>query len=247
MTTTGTDTANDMDADNQSTHGSLFAVIFTLILGGIFVGTGEFVSMSLLPDMARSTGITTPAAGVYISAYAIGVVVGAPVFAVIGARWAQKKLLLIVLGIFVAGYFASALAIGPASMIVARFVAGLPHGAYYGVAALIAASMVPPGRRARAVGWVMLGLAFANVIGVPAATWFGQAFGWQAVFAAMAVGGVLTIVLTVLLIPSVPAESGTSPRAELAGLRNSQMWLTLSVAAVGFAGMFAVYSYITPP
>lgn len=246
MTTSNLEARYRASPDEYLTSRGLFGAIFALALGGVFVGTGEFASMSLLPDMARTTGVSVPAAGTYISAYAIGVVVGAPLFAVLGARWSRNALLLTVLSIFVGGYLASALSSGPAALVVSRFVAGLPHGAYYGVAALIAAALVPAQRRARAVGWVMLGLAAANVAGVPAATWLGQAVGWQAVFAAMVAGGAVTMLLTVLLVPSVAAEEGASPSAELSGLRNVQLWLTLAVAAVGFGGMFAVYSFVTP-
>lgn len=227
----------------RAPHG-LFAAIFALAVGGLFVGTGEFASMSLLPGMAASAGVSIPTAGVYISAYALGVVIGAPAIAIAGARWSRRRLLLTLMALFVGGYVASALAWDHASLMAFRFVSGLPHGAYYGVAALAAAAMAPVSRRAQAVGYAMLGLAAANFIGVPLTTWLGQLFGWRSAFAAVAAGGVLTAALIALFVPSITAAAGVSARSELSGLRSAQAWLTLAVAAVGFGGMFAVYSYI---
>lgn len=226
-------------------HG-LFAAILALALGGLLIGTGEFVSMSLLPALAASTGVTVPLAGSYISAYAIGVVVGAPVIAVMAARAPRKMVLMVLLTIVALGNLASAVASSQVTLLAARFLAGLPHGAYYGVACLLAASMVPQNRKAQAAGYVMTGLAAANVIGVPLGTWLGQAFGWRATFVAIGVGGLLSIALFLAVVPAVAAAAGASPASELRGLRRSQLWLTLAVAAIGFGGMFAVYSYITP-
>ncbi|WP_324020097.1 MFS transporter [Aeromonas hydrophila] len=226
-------------------HGLLLAIL-TLGMGGLFIGTGEFASMSLLPDMAQSTGVSIPVAGSYISAYALGVVVGAPLIAALGARWERKMLLLALLALAVVGYVASACAWDHVSLFAARFVSGLPHGAYYGVAALVAAAMVPTQRRAQAIGYVMLGLAAANVIGVPTATWLGQSLGWRSAFGAVGLGCVLTAVMMMLYVPRIAAEAGASARTELGGLKSLQLWLTLGVASIGFGGMFAVYSYITP-
>jgi DHA1 family inner membrane transport protein len=226
-------------------HGLALALL-TLGLGGLFVGTGEFASMSLLPDMAWSTGVSVPAAGTYIGSYALGVVLGAPLLAVLGARVRRKLLLLLLLALFAVGYAASAFGWDYWSLVVSRFVAGLPHGAFYGVASLVAAAMVPPQKRAQAIGYVMLGLAAANVVGVPAATWLGQALGWRSAFIAVAVGSAVTAGLLWWLVPDTPMDESASPLAELSGLRLPQVWLTLAVASIGFGGMFAVYSYITP-
>lgn len=227
----------------KAPHGFLGAIL-TLGLGGLFVGTGEFASMSLLPGMAESTAVSIPSAGAYISAYAIGVMIGAPLIAIGAARWPRKHLLLTLMVLFAIGYIGSALATGYHSLIVARFVSGLPHGAYYGVASLVAATLAGEGKRAQAVGYVMLGLAAANVVGVPAATGLGQWLGWQSAFVAVAAGAVLTLVMMLRYIPVMPG--GGSPMTELAGLKRPLLWLTLGVASVGFGGMFAVYSYITP-
>jgi MFS transporter, DHA1 family, inner membrane transport protein len=220
------------------------SAILTLGLGGLFVGTGEFASMSLLPGMAASTDVSIPGAGAYISAYAIGVMVGAPLIAVGAARWPRRRLLLALMLLFALGYVGSAMATSYHALVVARFVSGLPHGAYYGVASVVATALAGEGKRAQAVGYVMLGLAAANVIGVPAATGLGQWLGWQAAFVAVAAGAVLTLIMMLRYIPTMPGDG--SPMKELSGLKNPLLWLTLGVASIGFGGMFAVYSYITP-
>lgn len=224
----------------------IFIAILTLGLGGLFIGTGEFASMSLLPAMADSTGVSIPTAGGYISAYAIGVVVGAPLIAALGAGTSRKTLLLILMLLFIAGYGASVLAWNHATLLAARFVSGLPHGAYYGVASLVAAAMVSAQRRAQAIGYVMLGLAAANVIGVPVATWLGQQLGWRTAFGVIGACGAGAALMIALFVPRLAAEKGVTARSELAALRSLPVWLTLGVASIGFGGMFAVYSYITP-
>lgn len=202
--------------------------------------------MSLLPGMAQSTGISVPAAGAYISAYALGVVVGAPLMSVVFSRWWRRALLVLLLAIFSVGYAASAAAWNYESLLVMRFISGLPHGAYYGVASLVAAAMVSENRKGQAIGYVMLGLAAANVLGVPAATWLGQMLGWRAAFGAVAAGSMLTGILLLALVPKVAPDKNASPLNELKGLKLPQVWLTLGVASIGFGGMFSVYSYITP-
>src|SRR3954452_18823709 len=167
--------------------------LIALALGGFAIGTTEFVAMGLLPEIARGVGISIPAGGHVISAYALGVVVGAPILAGLGARFPRRTLLLALMAAFAAGNVLSALAPSYGSLMAARFLAGLPHGAYLGVAALVAAELAPPARRAQAVATVLLGLSVANVVGVPAATWLGQALGWRAAFAAAACLAVLTV------------------------------------------------------
>lgn len=233
------------EAVASAPHGLALAQI-ALGLGGLFIGTGEFAAMGLLPDMASSAHVSVPQAGNLISSYALGVVVGSPLLAVLTARM-EKRRLLILLGLIVlVGNAASALVPGFFGLAVARFLAGLPHGAYYGTASIVAAAMVPPSQRAQAIGRVMLGLAAANLVGVPLAMWLGQAFGWQSAFAVVAAGGLLLIGLLRWLIPHVPADEQASPMRELSAFASIQIWLTLAVATIGFGGMFAVYSYITP-
>lgn len=215
-------------------------------LGGLFIGTGEFAAMGLLPGMAQSADVSIPQAGNLISAYALGVVIGSPLLAIATARMEKRKLLLLLAALVLIGNAASALAPGFLGIAGARFLAGLPHGAYYGTASIVAASMVPPSQRAQAIGRVMLGLAAANLIGVPLTTWLGQSFGWRSAFAAVAIGGALLLVMLRLLIPTIKADEEATPLRELSAFASVQIWLTLAVATIGFGGMFAVYSYIAP-
>lgn len=219
--------------------------MFAMALGGFGIGTTEFVAMGLLPEMSGSLGISEPTAGHVISAYALGVVVGAPVIAVAAARVPRRTMLIALMVAFIVGNLASVLAPSYTTLMVARFVAGLPHGAYFGVAALVAAHLAGPRRRAKAVATVMMGLSVANVIGVPAAAWLGQTFGWRSAFVLVAVIGVVTVVSLIAWIPSLDAMPVTNPITELGALGRLQVWMTLIVGMVGFGGIFAVYSYIS--
>jgi DHA1 family inner membrane transport protein len=219
---------------------------FALAVGGFGIGTGEFGIMGLLPDVAGDIGVSIPVAGHVISAYALGVVVGAPVIAVLAARLSRRTLLLALMTVFAAGNVASALAPDYEWLVGLRFLTGLPHGAYFGVASLVAATMAQPNQRARAVGRVMLGLAVATLLGVPLATSFGQTLGWRAAFAGVGAIGVLAALLIWRFVPSHPPDADASPLRELGALRRLQVWLTLGIGAVGSGGMFAVFSYITP-
>ena len=218
----------------------------TLAIGGFGIGTGEFVMMGLLPDVAGNFSVSIPAAGHVISAYALGVVLGAPLISVAAAGWSRQRLLLALMTLFALGNFASALAPGYVSLIGIRFLAGLPHGAYFGVASLVAASLAPANERARAVGRMMLGLTGATLAGVPLAMWLGQVFGWRAAYVLVGSIGVLTCVLISRLVPRAGPVEGASPARELSALSHKQVWLTLGVGSVGFGGLFCVYSYITP-
>ena len=217
-----------------------------LAIGGLALGTGEFASMSLLPYVAGSLKASIPDMGRMISAYALGVVVGAPLITVLAARVPRRGLLVALMVLFALGNIASAASPHYGAMLLARFVSGLPHGAYFGVASLVAASLVDPGRRAQAVGRVLLGLSVANVIGVPLATGLGQVFGWRSAFLMVAGLGALTAGLVRIFTPAAATLEGAGIRRELGAFRRVQVWLTLAVAGVGFGGMFAVYSYITP-
>lgn len=219
---------------------------FALAVGGFGIGTGEFAIMGLLPDVATDLGVSVPTAGHVISSYALGVVVGAPVLAVLGASFPRRTVLLVLMALFALGNVASAMAQDYGQLMLFRFLAGLPHGAYFGVASLIAAGMVAPNRRAAAIGRVMLGLTIAVLVGTPLATWFGQSLGWRAAFAIVGGIALLTMALVRGFVPFAPARVGASPLRELDALRRAQVWLTLAVGAVGFGGMFAVFSYITP-
>jgi DHA1 family inner membrane transport protein len=224
----------------------VWASLTALAVGGFGIGTTEFATMGVLPDVAGDLGATIPQGGHLVSAYAVGVVVGAPVLAVLGARLPRKALLLALLVAFTVANALSAMAPTFGTLVVARFASGLPHGAYFGVAALVAASLVPPGRRARAVARVMLGLTVANVVGVPLATLLGQQLGWRSTYWSVAVIGVLALVAVSRAVPETAVAPGAGARQELGALRRPQVWLTLLVGAAGFGGFFAVYSYISP-
>jgi DHA1 family inner membrane transport protein len=217
-----------------------------LVLGGVAIGTTEFVTMGLLPQIAEGVGVDIPTAGHTISAYAAGVVVGAPLLAVVGARSPRKALLVALIGAFTVGNVLSALAPTYETLVAARFVAGLPHGAFFGVAALVAVDLAPRGQAGRAVGRVMLGIPVANVLGVPGATWLGQQLGWRSAYWLVALIGAVTVGLIAATVPHLPADRTRTVRSELGALGSLQVWLTLAVGAVGFGGMFAMYSYIAP-
>ncbi|RAN71995.1 arabinose ABC transporter permease [Bacillus sp. SRB_336] len=218
--------------------------IFALAMGGFGIGTTEFAMMGLLPNVAQGVGVSVPEAGHVISAYALGVVVGAPLLVAISAKWRRKTLALALMGLFTLGNLSSFFAQDYTSLMVTRFVAGLPHGAYFGVAAVLAASLVAPTKRGRAIAMVMMGLAVANVVGVPLATLVGQQLGWRLMFVLVAFIGLVTIVFIAVVIPSQKAHPDAGLRRELGALKRGQVWLTLLVGVVGFGGFFAVYTYV---
>jgi len=227
-------------------HGFLLAII-ALAAGGFAIGTTEFVTMGVLPQVADGVDVSIPQAGHVISAYALGVVVGAPVLAFFGARLPRRGLLIALMAAYGAFNLLSAVASGYHLLFLARFLDGLPHGAYFGVASLVAASLATPERRGRAVASVMLGLSFANVVGVPAATWLGQHVGWRASYVAAAGLSLLAAALVAVFIPSCPGNADATGRREVSlFFRNGQAWLVLLAGAIGFGGLFAVYSYIAP-
>ncbi|QNK03949.1 MFS transporter [Dyella telluris] len=213
-------------------------------MGGFAIGTTEFASMSMLPLFAQDLGIDAPTAGYAISAYALGVVVGAPVITVLGARMPRRALLVILMAMF--ALFNGLAGVSPSYhwMLLFRFLSGLPHGAYFGVGALVASSLVPINRRARAVGQMFLGLTVATVIGVPLANWLGQAVGWRWGFALIALFGVVTMGAIYAFVPKTPSDAHASPLRELGALKRPQVWITLGIGAIGFGGMFAVYTYL---
>jgi DHA1 family inner membrane transport protein len=219
---------------------------FALALGGFGLGTGEFASMGLLPDVARDVHVSIPVAGHMISAYALGVVIGAPLLAAAFARTGRRAMLVGLMSVFACANLLCAASASYGMIVGARFLAGLPHGAYFGIASIVAASLVPPNKRAQAVGRMMLGLSVANVIGVPFATWIGQIAGWRAAFCVVAAIGLATALLCRVALRPMPAPETASPLTELSALKHGQVWLTLGIAAIGFGGVFAVYSYITP-
>ncbi len=219
--------------------------MLALALGGFGIGTTEFVAMGLLPDIAAGIHVSEPTAGHVISAYALGVVVGAPLIAAATARLPRKAVLVGLMVAFTLGNAATVFAPTYGSLMISRFVAGLPHGAYFGVAALAAASLAPPGKRSKAIAFVMLGLSVANVVGVPAAAAIGQHFGWRSAFGIVTVIGVVTVIALLRWVPDLHGVRVSNPVTELGALRRTQVWLTLAIGTVGFGGMFAVYTYIS--
>ena len=200
--------------------------------------------MSLLRYFAHDLRIDEPTAGHVISAYALGVVIGAPIIAVLSAKLARRPLLIGLMVLFAFGNGLSALAPSYHWMLAFRFLCGLPHGAYFGIATLVAASLVPPERRTQAVGRVLLGLTVATIVGVPLATWLGQAVGWRWGFAVVAVLALTSAALIAAFAPRERVAAGASPLRELGALRRPQVWLTLATGAIGFGGLFAVYTYL---
>jgi MFS transporter, DHA1 family, inner membrane transport protein len=230
---------------SRKRHGAPPGLVHSaLAVGGFAIGTTEFATMSLLPFFARDLGIDEPTAGHVISAYALGVVVGAPLIAILSARMARRTLLIVLMSVFALANGLSALAPTYHWMLLFRFLSGLPHGAYFGIAALVAASLVPSERRTQAVGRVLLGLTIATIIGVPFANWLGQAMGWRWGFAVVAFLAILTATLVSIFAPRDRVEAGASPLRELGALKRGQVWLTLATGAIGFGGLFAVYTYL---
>ncbi len=215
-----------------------------LALGGFAIGTAEFATMSLLPDFSHGMGVDAPTGGHVISAYALGVVVGAPLFAVLGARVGRRTLLVAMMAWFALGNGLSALASTFGCLLALRLLTGLPHGAYFGIAALVAAGMASPARRTAAIGRVMLGLTVATVVGAPLANLLGRRLGWRSGFGVVAALALLTVAFLMSVVARDRPERDASPLRELGALRRSQVWLTLAIGAVGFGGMFAVYTYL---
>ncbi|MEV6009683.1 MFS transporter [Streptomyces sp. NPDC051976] len=218
--------------------------ILALAVSAFGIGTTEFVMMGLLPNVAGDLGTSVPTAGYLVSAYALGVVLGAPLLTALGSRVPRKRMLLLLMALFTVGNLASAVAPGYDTLLAGRFLAGLPHGAFFGVGAVVAARLVAEERRARAVAAMFLGLTIANIVGVPAATALGQHLGWRATFLVVSVIGLLSLAALALLVPRLPPEEHTGVGQELRALREPQVLLGLLTAVFGFAGVFAVYSYL---
>jgi MFS transporter, DHA1 family, inner membrane transport protein len=220
--------------------------VIALAVGGFAIGTTEFVTMGVLPQVAEGVDVSIPVAGRVISAYALGVVVGAPVLAYFGAKLPRRALLIWLMAFYALFNGLSALAPNYGTLMVARFLDGLPHGGYFGVASLVAASMVAPERRGRAIALVLMGLPVANVVGVPAATWLGQTAGWRASYWVVTLLAALTIAMVLAFVPDCPGNPEATGRRELLALRKPQVWFAIVAGAVGFGGMFALFSYVAP-
>ncbi|MER5954771.1 MFS transporter [Streptomyces longhuiensis] len=221
--------------------------LLALAVGAFGIGTTEFVMMGLLPNVADDLHISIPSAGHLVSAYALGVVIGAPLLAALTARMPRRRVLVALMVLFVAGNAVSAAAPDYHLLMAARFVSGLPHGAFFGVGAVVATSLVAPERKARSVSLMFLGLTVANVIGVPIATLMGQQLGWRATFLAVSVIGLAAIAALLLLVPADHGHGETGGlRGELKALGSLPVWLSLGTTVAGFGALFAAYSYVTP-
>jgi DHA1 family inner membrane transport protein len=219
--------------------------ILALAIGAFAIGTTEFVAMGLLPQMADTFGVSIATAGWLVTAYALGVVVGAPSLTALTHSWPRRKVLAGLMGLFVLGHAATALAPTFGALVGARFLSGLGHGAFFGASAVVARKIAPPGRQGQALALVFSGLTIANVVGVPLGTYVGQQLGWRPTFALVGVIGLVTIAAILTIVPEVETRTG-SLRSEFAAFRRRQVWWTLAIVTVGFASMFTVLSYVAP-
>ncbi|MFG1640874.1 MFS transporter [Amycolatopsis sp. NPDC049252] len=222
------------------------AALLALAISAFGIGTTEFVIMGLLPEVAGDFGVSIPSAGLLISGYALGVVVGAPVLTALASRVPRKTVLVSLMGLFIAGNVLSALAPSYGLLMTGRVVAALSHGAFFGVGSVVAASLVAPAKQASAIAMMFTGLTVANVLGVPAGTALGQAFGWRSTFWVVSALGVAGAIGILALVPHQKPEPGAGLRGELAVFRRPQVWLALAMTALGFAGVFASFTYIAP-
>lgn len=220
--------------------------LLALALSAFAIGTTEFVIMGLLPGVAENLHVSIPSAGWLISGYALGVAIGAPVMALLTARLPRKRTLLLLTLIFIAGNLLCATASDYHLLMVARIVTALCHGAFFGIGAVVAASLVAPGRQASAVALMFTGLTLANVLGVPLGTWFGQLYGWRSTFWAVSGIGVLAFIGLILSLPVNRDEKPVNLVSEIAALNNGRLWLSLLMTVCFAAAMFALFSYIAP-
>ncbi len=221
-------------------------ILTALTLGGFAIGTSEFAIMGLMPNMVADLGVSEPQVGHLISAYALGVVIGAPLLAMLGSNLRRKALLLALMAFYALGNLASALGPDYHSLLLFRFIAGLPHGAYFGVAALTAVSITRPEARGKAVSLVMLGLTLAMLIGNPLATWMGQIVSWRWAFAAVTLISLVTVGMIAAFLPLDAKRPKENPFDELRAFNRLPVWQALAIGAIGFAGMFSVFSYLAP-
>ncbi|MFI7300234.1 MFS transporter [Streptomyces sp. NPDC050121] len=220
--------------------------LLALSLGAFGIGTTEFAMMGLLPDIAKDFDTTIPAAGYLISAYAFGVVVGAPLLAALFIRVSYRSALLAMMTLFTVGHACSALAPNFPVLLATRFFTALQHGAFLGVGAVVAATLVPSEKRARAVSFMFAGLTIANIVGVPLSPLLAEHLGWRSTFWLLAGIGVLCLLSVWRTIPDQGRPEGVSFRQEIRAFRNGQLWLALATTGLGYGGVFTAYSYVSP-
>ncbi|MGA5582660.1 MFS transporter [Streptomyces thermodiastaticus] len=220
--------------------------LLALAIGAFGIGTTEFVIMGVLPQVADDFGVSIPTAGWLVSGYALGVVIGAPLLTVLGTKVSRKKMLMFLMALFVAGNALSALAPVFGLMLTGRVVASLAHGAFFGIGSVVAADLVAPEKKASAISLMFMGLTVANIVGVPAGTWIGQAAGWRVTFLIVAALGVVGLLGVAGLVPEKGRPEAPNVRNEFAAFRNVQVWLAMAMTVLGYGGVFAAITYITP-
>lgn len=220
--------------------------LLALAIGAFGIGTTEFVIMGLLPEVAADFQVSIPTAGFLVTGYALGVVLGAPLMTVLGTKVTRKRMLMLLMGLFVIGNVVSATAPVFGVMLAGRVIASLAHGAFFGIGSVVAADLVAPHKKAGAIAMMFTGLTVANVVGVPLGTCIGQNVGWRATFFAVAALGVVGLLGVAGLVPEQPRAQGVRLRHELAAFRNVQVLLAMAMTVLGFGGVFAAITYITP-
>ncbi|KIZ38906.1 MULTISPECIES: MFS transporter [Rhodopseudomonas] len=221
--------------------------LYALTAGAFGIGVTEFVIMGLLIEVGGDLGVSIPAAGLLISGYALGVVVGAPIMTIATAKWPRKTVLLVLMGIFTLGNLACALAPDYWSLMAARVLTALAHGTFFGVGSVVATGLVPENKKASAISIMFAGLTVATILGVPFGTWLGQAFGWRATFLAVTLVGLGALAAVALLVPPVKAPKDHSRLSDdLAVLRRPQVLLALLTTILGWIGIFALFTYVAP-
>ncbi|GAM02708.1 MFS transporter [Sphingomonas parapaucimobilis] len=220
--------------------------LLALAVGAFGIGVTEFAPMGMLPVMAADLQVSIPAAGLLVSAYAMGVLIGAPLMTLTTGRIDRRTLLIALMGIFTLGNALSAVAGGYWMLMAARIVTSFNHGAFFGVGSVVAASLVPPDKRAGAVAAMFTGLTVATIGGVPAATWVSEAVSWRTVFAGIAGVGAIAMLSLRLALPPLPRAEGGDMRAELRVLTRGPVVMALALTTIGFGGVFTVFTYIVP-
>ncbi|MEW2396541.1 MFS transporter [Streptomyces sp. NPDC046862] len=220
--------------------------LLALAIGAFGIGTTEFVIMGLLPGVAQDFGVSIPTAGWLVTGYALGVMAGAPIMTVLGTRMPRKRMLMLLMGLFIVGNLLSAVAPVFAVMLLGRVIASLAHGAFFGIGSVVAAELVASDKKAGAISMMFTGLTVANVVGVPLGTFIGQSIGWRVTFAVVAALGVLGLVGIARLVPDLPRPEGVSLGRELAAFKNVQVLLAMAMTVLGFGGVFAAITYIAP-
>ncbi|MEU0837042.1 MFS transporter [Streptomyces sp. NPDC056231] len=220
--------------------------LLALAVGAFGIGTTEFVIMGLLPEIAADYGVSIPTAGLLVTGYALGVVIGAPLLTVLGTKVSRKRMLMLLMALFVLGNVVSALAPNFGLMLTGRVVASLAHGSFFGIGSVVAADLVAPDKKAGAIATMFTGLTIANIVGVPLGTYIGQATGWRTTFVVVAALGVVGLLGVAKLVPATPRPEGAHLRRELTAFRNPQVLLAMAMTVLGFGGVFAAITYIAP-